>query len=139
MTTQETTIRIWQVLIAAAHHRHTVGEEELAELTGTPDDGLAAPLAALSLYCEERRLPSLTALVAPGAAGSSPRGEGDRERVFDYPWFSISSPGKASDDGEPQPAKRPCPHCGRLGNTAATLCGFCWARLTPEVAESASR
>src|SRR3954454_25219154 len=28
-------------------------------------------------------------------------------------------------------AKRPCPKCGRLGNPAATLCGYCWSKLTP--------
>jgi hypothetical protein len=26
----------------------------------------------------------------------------------------------------PEPAVRPCPHCGRLGMAAATRCGFCW-------------
>ena len=27
--------------------------------------------------------------------------------------------------------KRPCPHCGKAINEAATRCGFCWAAVTP--------
>jgi hypothetical protein len=31
----------------------------------------------------------------------------------------------------PQPEVRSCPACGRLGMSAASLCGFCWSPLSP--------
>ncbi len=31
----------------------------------------------------------------------------------------------------PSPELRDCPECGNVGMRAATLCGYCWARLTP--------
>lgn len=31
----------------------------------------------------------------------------------------------------PAPQVKPCPKCGRVGMSDATLCGHCWARLTP--------
>lgn len=31
----------------------------------------------------------------------------------------------------PAPDVRSCPVCGRVGMSAATLCGYCWAPLTP--------
>lgn len=33
----------------------------------------------------------------------------------------------------PAPELRSCPTCGRLGMSAATRCGYCWARITPTV------
>jgi hypothetical protein len=31
----------------------------------------------------------------------------------------------------PEPEVRQCPACGQYGMKAATLCGFCWTKLTP--------
>jgi hypothetical protein len=31
----------------------------------------------------------------------------------------------------PEPALRACPSCGKHGMRAATICGFCWTKLTP--------
>lgn len=31
----------------------------------------------------------------------------------------------------PEPEMRACPVCKRLGMREATLCGFCWTKLTP--------
>ncbi len=31
----------------------------------------------------------------------------------------------------PAPELRNCPECGNVGMRAATLCGYCWTRLTP--------
>ena len=33
----------------------------------------------------------------------------------------------------PEPAVRACPHCGKLGMAAATLCGFCWKQTPPVI------
>ena len=32
----------------------------------------------------------------------------------------------------PEPEVRQCPVCKNFGMKAATRCGFCWAKLTPE-------
>jgi len=32
---------------------------------------------------------------------------------------------------EPAQATRECPHCGKVGMRAATLCGYCWKKLVP--------
>jgi hypothetical protein len=39
----------------------------------------------------------------------------------------------------PAPDVRRCPECNHLGMSAATLCGFCWTRLTPIVVPAAVR
>jgi hypothetical protein len=31
----------------------------------------------------------------------------------------------------PEPEVRECPVCKHLGMRAATLCGYCWTKLTP--------
>jgi hypothetical protein len=31
----------------------------------------------------------------------------------------------------PEPELRPCPHCKRNGIPQASLCGYCWTKLTP--------
>jgi hypothetical protein len=31
----------------------------------------------------------------------------------------------------PEPEVRECPVCGHIGMRAATLCGYCWTKLTP--------
>ena len=33
----------------------------------------------------------------------------------------------------PEPEVRECPVCGRIGMRAATICGYCWTKLTPPV------
>lgn len=34
-------------------------------------------------------------------------------------------------DLQPEPKMRACPTCSREIRSAATLCGFCWSRVTP--------
>jgi hypothetical protein len=34
---------------------------------------------------------------------------------------------------EPRRATRACPRCGELGMRDATVCGYCWSKLVPEV------
>ena len=34
-------------------------------------------------------------------------------------------------DGQELPARRNCPVCAKSVMAAATLCGYCWTRLTP--------
>jgi hypothetical protein len=34
----------------------------------------------------------------------------------------------------PEPEVRECPVCKHIGMRAATVCGYCWARLTPPTA-----
>lgn len=37
----------------------------------------------------------------------------------------------------PEPEYRVCPKCGGIGMRAATLCAYCWAKLTPTDAPAA--
>lgn len=36
----------------------------------------------------------------------------------------------------PEPELRACPSCGKHGTRAATICGFCWTKLTPPTTHS---
>lgn len=36
----------------------------------------------------------------------------------------------------PAPDMIACPHCGRAIMRAATVCGYCWSRLSPAVSSS---
>jgi hypothetical protein len=38
----------------------------------------------------------------------------------------------------PEPEVRECPVCHHLGMRAATVCGYCWTRLTPPAANGGS-
>jgi len=143
MTTYERSVQIWQVLIAAAHHRQTITHEALADLIGASRDDLAAPLGRLTRHCATNGWPSITALVvseATGAAGGSPTtapdSHADRQRVFSHAWFRMPLLAVATLEAADQPAKRPCPKCGKQGNAEATLCGYCWIRLTPAARQS---
>jgi hypothetical protein len=138
MTSHEQSVQIWQVLIAAAHHRQTVTRERLADLIGASGDDLAAPLRRLTRHCTTNGWPPITDLVASETAGNRSASPAtvadsptDRERVFVYPWFRMPLVGVETLEAADQPAKRPCPKCGNEGNAEATLCGYCWARLTP--------
>ena len=31
----------------------------------------------------------------------------------------------------PEPEVRECPHCKHIGMRAATVCGYCWTKLSP--------
>jgi len=37
----------------------------------------------------------------------------------------------------PEPEVRECPVCKHIGMRAATLCGYCWAKLTPPTGDGA--
>lgn len=39
----------------------------------------------------------------------------------------------------PEPEVRACPVCQRIGMRAATVCGFCWTKLTPPDATDLAR
>jgi hypothetical protein len=35
----------------------------------------------------------------------------------------------------PEPETRDCPKCGRKGMRAATVCGYCWTKTPPLIAD----
>lgn len=139
MTTQETTVQIWQVLISAAHQRQTLTREALGELIGVTGGEVAPPLGDLARCCAANGWPPLTALVlspaAAGAAGGQPAAGdagADQQRVYEHRWFTMPPLTVVALEEADRPPRRPCPKCGREGNAEATLCGYCWARLTPQ-------
>lgn len=38
----------------------------------------------------------------------------------------------------PEPEVRECPVCKHIGMRAATLCGYCWTKLTPPIERDAA-
>jgi hypothetical protein len=42
-------------------------------------------------------------------------------------------------DVGPPPLLRNCPRCGNIGMQDATLCGYCWLKLTPPPTPSVTR
>jgi hypothetical protein len=138
MTGHETTVQIWQVLLAAAHNGQTINCDALGELIGGPSDELKPALDHLARFCATNGWPPLTLLVQSKATGHPGEGlasaqvaEGDRHQVFQHPWFRMPALTIVALEEAERPAKRPCPNCGREGNAAATLCGYCWVKLTP--------
>jgi hypothetical protein len=139
MTTHETAVRIWQVLIAAAHQRRTLSRETLGALIGISGAEVAPPLGELARHCAANGWPPLTTLVLTPAPQNPARGpaadgdaEADRLRVYEHRWFTMPPVTVARLEEADRPARRPCPTCGREGNAEATLCGYCWTRLTPQ-------
>jgi hypothetical protein len=138
MTAYERAIQTWQVLIGAAHHRQTITGERLGELIGVRSDDLAPPLSQLTRWCARNGWPPITSLVLGTATGGSDEGlasgrgsDHDRERVFQHSWFKMPPLTVGELEAAERPARRPCPKCGRDGHAAASLCGYCWVKLTP--------
>ena len=144
MTTYERSVQIWQVLIAAAHHRQTLTHEALANLIGVSDADVAEPLTRLTRHCTTNGWPPITELVVSETAGipaadaaTAPNFHAAQERVFGHRWFRMPLVAVETLEAADQPAKRPCPKCGKEGNAEASLCGYCWIRLTPAAKLSA--
>ena len=96
-------LQIWQILIGCPHNRQIISYETLGGTLGFKGFGVMGHfLDPLMCYCAQQGLPPLTVLVVgkysgtPGdglALKSSPAEE--RERVYDYPWYSIYPPTEA--------------------------------------------
>ena len=97
MTGPEIALRIWEVLIEAAHNRQTLTYKMLADLIGGGMKAwmLAPHLWRVSNYCTQKGLPPLTVLVVGKHTGRpstdliSQDPDRDRERVFNQPWFQF--------------------------------------------------
>jgi hypothetical protein len=103
MKVQERAEQVYEVLIAAAHHRQTLTYEIVAELVGVHRVGLGYFLDAITKYCTKNGYPLLTVLVVqkgsgrPSAADKFQRDiDKERERVFKFEWYKIS-PVRAED------------------------------------------
>lgn len=93
-------LQVWQILISKAHNRQTVTYINLANMIGYSD---ARPipniLELIMRYCDQNRIPPLTALVVNKGTGipgngltTLKNGDTDREEVFNYDWYSIIPP-----------------------------------------------
>jgi len=137
MTPHETAVQVWQVLIAAAHHHQTITADDLGALIGVSGNDLGPSLRCLTRCCVTSDWPLITALVQstpPGNPGADPKGSQDtdagRQRVYGHNWFRMRPVTVAALEEAARPAKQPCPKCGGECYAGATLCGFCWTRLT---------
>ena len=92
-------LQIWQILIGAAHNRQTLTYGGLADILGFKGAGtLAHMLGHVAFFCNEERLPSLTALVVNRATGLPGEGipierlDAAREKVFCFDWYRVVPP-----------------------------------------------
>ncbi len=104
MTRAERAAQIWQILVAAAHHRQVLTYEIVADLIGMGPAGKGAGTLAQSLglimrYCKANELPPLTVLVVNKQTGQPGSGlvtiqelHSDREKVFAYKWLRRRPP-----------------------------------------------
>jgi len=104
MTQAEWALRIWQVLVGAAHFRQVLTYKILADMIGIGPPGkgagvLSKPLGHVMDYCSSRSLPALTSIVVNRGTGIP--GEGltasadpvsERERVYDFNWYALDPP-----------------------------------------------
>ena len=101
-TVPERSLRIWQILASKAMNRQTMTFTELTQILNFGGDGagLHHSLNLLNRYCQSNDLYYLTILVVrvdtgepgEGYPGDRDRLNVDRERVFNFPWFSIAPP-----------------------------------------------
>jgi alkylated DNA nucleotide flippase Atl1 len=95
MKQAERALQVWQVLICAARNRQTITYGQLAQLIGMGENPVVVTpfLPRVLEYCERNNLPPLTYLVVgkwTGKPGTEfPDLDSERERAFNYPWFSL--------------------------------------------------
>lgn len=98
-TNPERAAQIYHLLIAAARHRQALTYKIVADTTGAFPANLGYLLGYLMRWCQQHNLPPLTVLVVQSHTGKPGEGlltstdhDADRERVFNYPWYSIKPP-----------------------------------------------
>lgn len=93
-------VQIYSILISAAHNRQTMTYKMLASQLGYRGAGvLDRQLGLIMHWCADNELPPLTVLVVNSDTGLPGDGlvriqelHSDREKVFNYPWFTIVAP-----------------------------------------------
>ncbi len=99
--------QLWSLLVLAARNQQLLSYSTIEHLTGIPKVAVGGMLGTISHYCNNRKLPWLTALVVneetglpgEGLIGSAKRKYGDtldifamQSRVFIYDWFKEPAP-----------------------------------------------
>jgi hypothetical protein len=100
MTRYQRSVQIWTLLIVAAKERKSYTYGDVAQILDMGGAGVLAQfLGPIMWYCEDHELPPLTVLVVNQETGCPSEGlttledeDKDRERVFNYSWFSIAPP-----------------------------------------------
>jgi len=93
-------MQVYLVLIACAINRQIKTYKDIAGVLGFRGAGvLNRQLGHIMFWCDQNKLPPLTALVVNAKAGTPGRGlitprnlDADRERVFKKKWFQIQPP-----------------------------------------------
>ena len=96
----ERALQVWQILIAKAESRQTITYGDLGKLIGYRGaTNLSHILGHIKDYCDQNKLPPLTALVVNKQTGIPGKGldtlkdgDSDRESVFKYDWYGIVPP-----------------------------------------------
>ena len=99
-TVESHAIQIWQILVGPDYNRQTITYEKLSQLLGFKGAGTMGKfLDPIMKYCKLNGLPPLTVLVVGKYLGVPGEGlitvedaDSERERVYDYDWFSIYPP-----------------------------------------------
>ncbi len=80
---------------------------------------------------DERNIRTLVAAVQGGVTRAvTPAATDDDKQSLTRAWDALVQHLALG----PAPDMRACPRCGRDVMRAATLCGYCWSKLTPAVA-----
>jgi len=94
MTRPEHALKVWQVLVGAAHNRQILTYEILANYIGMGAGTMAQTLGIVMRYCQKHHLPPLTAIVVGKTRGLPGTGlttiqeiNCDREKVYQYKWY----------------------------------------------------
>jgi len=94
MSNPQRALQLWSVLAFAAVRRTIVTFEEVEGLIGIPKFALGQALGNLAQYCEDRKLPWLTALVVRGGTGKPPDElddmmdiQAEQWKCFQYDWL----------------------------------------------------
>ena len=92
-------LQIWQILISKAANRQTMTYGQLADMLGFGGAGtLADMLGHIMFYCQQKKLPPLSALVVNKDTGLPGLGldindlHAEREAVFKFDWYGIYPP-----------------------------------------------
>ena len=96
MKIEERAIQVYQLLIAAADHRHNLTYETVEKKTGFHRVGIGKVLDIILEHCQKNGYPALPVLVVQKESGRPGPGfnlevdiDQEQERVFAFEWYKL--------------------------------------------------